>query len=167
MDERELARLREESGLRLDREGQFWHRGEPIEHARTLAVLHRGLHRADDGRWATRIGSEWGYVDVEDAGRFLRRIEEDPEAKGQLRGQLVTDGWVRIDPASLAAGADDALYARVPPDGERARLTRAAQVSLAPLLREEGGSFLLDLAGRRFPIGRDGGPEAIRIPLRR
>ncbi|HXN56130.1 MAG TPA: hypothetical protein VN874_07665 [Myxococcales bacterium] len=166
MDERELARLRQESGLRLDREGQFWHRGEPIEHARTLVVLHRGLHRADDGRWATRIGSEWGYVDVEDAGRFLRRIEEDPEAPGQLRGQLVTGDWVRIDPASLAAGADDALYARVPPDGERARLTRAAQLSLAPLLREEGGPFLLDLAGRRVAIGRDGGPERVRIPAR-
>jgi uncharacterized protein len=167
MDERELARLREESGLRLDREGQFWHRGEPIEHARTLVVLQRGLHRADDGRWATRIGSEWGYVDVEDAGRFLRRIEEDPEAPGQLRGQLITGDWVRIDPASLAAGADDALYARVPPDGERARLTRAAQLSLAPLLREEGGAFFLDLGGRRVAIGRDGGAEGVRISSRR
>src|SRR3979411_2037069 len=70
-----LQRMREGSGLRLDREGRFWHRGDLLEHARTVAALHRGLHRAADGRWAVRIGPEWGYVEVEDAGRFIRRIE--------------------------------------------------------------------------------------------
>lgn len=164
VDERELSRLREQSGLRLDREGRFWHRDELIEHVRTQAVLHRGLHRAADGRWAARIGREWGYVEVEDAGRFLRRVEIDPAAPGALRGELIAFDWVSIDPGSLCAGADDALYARVPPDGERARLTRAAQLSLAPLLHEERGAFFLDLGGRRTAIGRDGGPERIRAP---
>ncbi|GAC1347773.1 MAG: hypothetical protein NVSMB23_27550 [Myxococcales bacterium] len=164
MDERALSLLREQSGLRLDREGRFWHRGEPIEHVRTQAVLHAGLHRAADGRWAARIGREWGYVEVEDAGRFLRRLEPDPDAPGALRGQLITDSWVPVDPASLGAGADDALYARLAPDGERARLTRPAQLSLAPLLREERGAFFLDLGGRRIALGHDGGPEPIRVP---
>ena len=30
-------KLREASGLRLDKEGRFWHRGGPIEHERTVA----------------------------------------------------------------------------------------------------------------------------------
>ncbi len=157
-----LRRLREDSGLRLDREGQFWHRGGRVEHARTQLVLHRGLHRAADGRWATRIGREWGYVEVEDAARFARRIEEDPERPGRLRAQLWGGEWVEVDPASLAAGEDDALYVRVPPGGERARLTRAAQLSLADRLREEGGAFWLELSGRRLPIGSDAGPEPVR-----
>jgi hypothetical protein len=164
MDPRDLQRLREESGLRLDREGAFWHRGERVEHARTSLVLHRGLHRAPDGRWATRIGPEWGYVDVEDAARFVRRIEEDSAAPGMLRAQLVAGDWVPLEPASLAVGKDDALYARVPPDGERARLTRAAQLSLADALREEHGAYLLELGGSRVPIGRDAGPEPVRVP---
>lgn len=153
-----LQRIREDSGLRLDREGQFWHRGEPVEHARTLAALHKGLHRAEDGRWATRIGRDWAYVDVEDAPRFVRRI--DP-VEGELHAQLADGEWVDIDPGTLASGADDALYARLP-DGERARLTRAAQLSLAPHLREEGGEFALDLGWRRVRIGRDPGPEPVR-----
>ena len=53
MDPALLEKLRENSGLRLDKEGRFWHRGGAIEHARTLAVLHRGIHRAADGRWPT------------------------------------------------------------------------------------------------------------------
>ena len=153
-----LRKLREQSGLRLDREGRFWHRGDLLEHARTVAALHRGIHRAEDGRWAVRIGSEWGYLDVEDAARFIRRIE--PRGGG-LRAQLADGEWIDVNPATLASGADDALYARTP-DGERARLTRAAQLSLSDHLRDEGGSFSLDLSGRRHPIGHDRGPEPVK-----
>src|SRR5713226_3100760 len=126
MDSALLEKLREQSGLRLDREGRFWHRGDPIEHARTLAVLHQGIHRAPDGRWATRIGKEWAYLDVEDAALFVRRIDG-------RRAQLASGEWAEIE--SLCSGADDALFARI--KGERARLTRAAQLSLAEQLREE------------------------------
>ena len=158
MDEELLRRLRESSGLRLDREGRFFHQGTPVEHARTLAVLHAGLHRAEDGRWATRIGRDWAYVDVEDAARFVRRIE--PRG-GVLRGQLATGEWVEIDPGTLASGADDALYVRLP-GGERARLTRPAQVSLLPFLAESDEGFELRLAKRGFPIGKDQGREPVR-----
>ena len=151
MDPALLQKLREQSGLRLDQEGRFWHRGGLIEHARTLAVLHQGIHRAPDGRWATRIGKEWGYLEVEDAALFVRRIDG-------TRAQLASGEWAEIE--SLASGAGDALYARV--RGERARLTRAAQLSLADELREEAGGFVVDLAGKRYPIGRDAGPEPLR-----
>ena len=158
MDPDLLRRLREQSGLRLDREGRFWHRGDLLEHARTLAALHRGLHRAEDGRWAVRIGPEWAYVDVEDAGRFVRRIE--PRA-GALHAQLATGEWVDVDPGTLASGAEDALYVRTS-DGERARLTRAAQLSLADHLREHRGAFFVEIGGRRHRIGRDAGPQAVK-----
>src|SRR5712671_167527 len=158
MDPELLRKLREESGLRLDREGRFWHRGDLLEHARTVAALHRGMHRAEDGRWAVRIGPEWAYVDVEDAARFIRRIETRGD---RWRARLSDGEWVEIDPATLASGADDALYARTP-DGERARLTRTAQLSLSDDLREDDGVFSLEISGRRHPIGRDHGPEPIQ-----
>ncbi|HEX4384349.1 MAG TPA: hypothetical protein VH083_15415 [Myxococcales bacterium] len=152
MDEAQLELLREASGLRLDKEGRFFHRGGLIEHERTLSVLHRGVHRAPDGRWATRIGSEWGYLDVEDAPFFVQQVAL---SESRLRGELLTGEWEEIE--SLASGADDALYARV--RGERARLTRAAQASLLPWLHSDGSAFWLQLGGVRMPIGADGGPE--------
>src|SRR2546428_3610260 len=124
MDPARLHQLLEQSGMRLDKEGRFWHRGGLVEHARTLAALHQGIHRAADGRWATRIGRDWAYLDVEDAALWLRRIEP---SGASLRGQLASGEWVHIDPATLAAGADDALYARV--GGERARAPRGGQPS--------------------------------------
>jgi len=130
-----------------------------VEHARTAAVLHQGIHRAPDGRWATRIGKDWAYLEVEDAALWVRRIEP----KGtSLRGQLASGDWVDIDPATLAAGADDALYTRV--TGERARLTRDAQLSLSDHLREDKDGFLLQLGKRTFRIGKDSGPEPVRRP---
>ena len=158
MDPELLQKLREQSGLRLDREGRFWHRGDLLEHARTVAALHRGLHRAADGRWAVRIGAEWAYLDVEDAGRFVRRIELRDD---KLHAQLADGEWLDVDATTLASGADDALYVRTP-DGERARLTRAAQLSLSDHVRDDGGVFSLELAGRRHPIGRDRGPEPVK-----
>src|SRR5207253_272605 len=122
----------------------FWHRGEPIEHARTLAVLHQGIHRAPDGRWATRIGKDWAYLDVEDTALFVRRVEGH-------RAQLASGEWAEIE--SLASGAEDALYARV--RGERARLTRAAQLSLAAALHEGARGYVVDLAGQKYPVTAD------------
>src|SRR5260370_28648359 len=95
-------------------------------------------------------GGAW--MEGEPPGPCVRRIEG-------RRAQLASGEWVEFDPAALASGADDALYARV--RGERARLTRAAQLSLAAQLREKGGRFFLELEGRHFPIGRDAGPEPV------
>ena len=152
-----LQQLREQSGLRLDKDGRFWHRGGLVEHARTAAVLHQGIHRAPDGRWATRIGKDWGYLDVEDAALWVRRVE--PHGN-RLRAQLASGEWWSSIPATLAAGADDALYARV--RGERARLTRAAQLSLSDSLHEDPSGFLLRLADESFRIGHDTGPEPVK-----
>jgi len=152
-----LEKLREQSGLRLDKEGRFWHRGDPIEHARTQAVLHQGIHRAPDGRWATRIGRDWAYLEVEDAALWIRRIDESGP-----RAQLASGEWAVFDPATIAIGQDDALYARI--RGERARLTRAAQLALSDALHEDQGAFFLDIAGHRHPVGRDPGPEPLRTP---
>lgn len=160
MDEATLDTLRGASALRLDAQGQLWHQGTLLEHARMVAALHRGLHRAPDGRWATRIGSEWAYLEVEDTAFFVQAIAVD-EARGllvcTLRGQEVAE----VDPATLAAGAGDALFVRLP-GGERARLTRAAQLSLAARLRETGRGFALQAGDRLVPIGVDRGPEPRR-----
>lgn len=157
MDEATLELLRESSGLRLDAEGQLWHEGTRLEHGRTVAALHRGLHRAPDGRWATRLGTEWAYVAVEDTAFFVRAVELD-EARGTLVCTLWGEERAQVDPATLAAGAGDALYVRLA-SGERARLTRTAQLSLAARLRASGPGFALEAFGRLFAIGVDAGPE--------
>jgi hypothetical protein len=155
VDPEALERLREQSGLRLDREGHFWHQGEPVEHERLALALHRGMHRAPDGRWATRLGTDWAYVEVEDAAFSVRALSID-ETTQALRAELIDGRVMEISPASLAAGSEDALYARLP-DGERARLSRTAQLSLMEMMHEDkqDGTYHLELFGQRYRIGQD------------
>jgi hypothetical protein len=156
MDEALLEQLREQAGLRLDGEGRFWHQGGLVEHARTLQVLHEGIHRAPDGRWATRIGKEWAYLAVDVAPFFVRRLEaETGEGGARLRAWLVDGREVAAAPSALERGEGDALFLRLP-DGERALLLRAAQVSLAGLLHEEGGAYSIEIGNERFAIAPGG-----------
>jgi hypothetical protein len=150
-DEDALELLRAQSGLSIDRDGRFLHRGEPITHARTLDVLWRSLERVPDGRYLVRVGRESAYVAIEDAPYAIRGVlaEEAPPAL------LLSDGTREpLDPATLAVGADGVLRCRVR-GGHRARFSRPAQIALGLLLEEDppgSGTLHLALGGRRWPV---------------
>src|SRR5687768_16091787 len=62
-----IERLRQ-TGIRLDREGRFWHEGREVTHARFRTTLLRWLDRLDDGRPILRLDAKrYAYVDVDDA----------------------------------------------------------------------------------------------------
>ena len=151
-----LELLRSRSGLSLDEEGHFLHRGEPITHARTLEVLHRSLERTSDGRCLVRIGRESAYVAVAFAPYAVRGISSGEEGLAPLLH--LSDGTSeRLDPATLRLGADGVLRCAVKGSHE-ARFTRPAQVSLGLALEEEppgSGRYFLPVDGRRWRI--DGG----------
>jgi hypothetical protein len=155
-EEDALERLRGTSGLSIDDEGRFLHRGEPITHARTLEVLWGSLARAHDGRWAVRIGRERAYVEVGETPYAVRAVTPDESGPPWL---LLSDGTCeRLDPATLSLGTDGVLRCTVK-GGERARATRAGQVAIGALLEEDPpGSerFVLTLGGRRWPIRSEG-----------
>lgn len=149
-----LELLRSRSGLSIDSEGRFLHRGEPITHARTLEVLWRSLERTGDGRYLVRIGRESAYVTIEETPYVVRGVLEGPAG---ARGLLLSDGSREpLDPATLAVGADGVLRCEVK-GGHAARFSRAAQVSLGLALEErpEGsGRYELTIAGVRHPVRR-------------
>lgn len=150
-DEEALEILRQASGLAIDREGRFLHRGEPVTHARTLEVLWRSLERVADGRYLVRIGRESAYVRVEDAPYAVRGVLLDPAGPVLL----LSDGRrARLDPGTLAVGRDGVLRCRVR-GGHRARFTRPAHVALGQLLEEDppgSGGYRLTLGGTRWPV---------------
>lgn len=63
-----LERLRQ-SGIRIDREGRFWHEGETVRHEGLRQALFRWLDRLPppDGRYVLRLDERrFAYLDVED-----------------------------------------------------------------------------------------------------
>jgi hypothetical protein len=145
-----LELLRGESGLSIDLEGRFLHRGEPITHRRTLEVLWRSLERQPDGRYLVRVGRESGYVRIEDAPYVVRGL-----AGSDL---VLSDGTTEaLRPETLAVDREGVLHCAVK-GGHRARFGRAAQVALGLELVEEPAApagYALVRAGRRWPVGRE------------
>lgn len=151
-----LELLRSRSGLSIDDEGRFLHRGEPITHRRTLEALWRSLEPAPGGRWLVRLGRESGYVAVEETPWVVRGVAE---GGGEAPLLLLSDGSEeRLDPASLREG-DDGILRCTLRRGAPARFSRAAQIALGLSLEEDppgSGRFALTIGGSRWTVGRGG-----------
>ena len=149
-----LELLRSRSGLSIDSEGRFLHRGEPITHARTLEVLWRSLKRAGDGRYLVSIGRESAYVDVADAPYAVLGVLD--AAPGEPPPLLLSDGSREpLDPATLSVGGDGVLRCSVKDGAHAARFSRAAQVALGLALHEDppgSGRFHLRVGGSVWPV---------------
>ena len=150
LDEQLLETLRQ-SGLRLDREARWWHEGERVSHPRLAAALHRWLDQREDGRYIVRLDAQrYAYVEVEDVPYLVRSIaiESTAAEEVELRASLSDGSEEILEATSLRVGAHDALYCAVKGGRFPARLSRAAQLQLAPLLAESEGGVVLVL-GRR------------------
>jgi hypothetical protein len=155
LDPETLELLRAASGLAIDDEGRFLHRGEPITHARTLEVLWRSLEPAAAGRWLVRVGRESAYVDVGETPWRVRGVLAQGDAAPLV---LLSDGSREpLDPSSLSVGRDGVLRCRVK-GGAPARFTRAGQVAMAPFLDEDppgSGRVVVTFGVRKWTLGTE------------
>jgi hypothetical protein len=144
-----IERLRQ-SGIRLDREGRFWHEGAVVTHRGFQRALLRWLDRLDDGRPILRLDEKrYAYIDVEDADLLAvsARWDGDRAVLG-----LNDETAEELDPATLTVGADNALYCRARGGRLTARITTPAYYVLAERIEETSTGFALRAAGRLHPI---------------
>jgi uncharacterized protein len=158
-----IERLRQ-SGLRLDREGRWWHEDEQVIHAGLAAALNRWLDRIEDGRYVVRLDAErYAYVEVEDAPYQVLTVELERTASGEgSRGaamagvsvhlQLSDGEEEELDYGSLRVGEAHALYCRVKEGRFAARFSRQAYYLIGELLEEGPDGFALRAAGQLWPI---------------
>lgn len=146
-----LELLRGQSGLAVDSEGRFLHRGEPILHERTILVLWQSLSRLPDGRYEVTIGREKAYVAVTETPWVVTALEPglgDPPFVLRLAGG-------RREPlvaGQLSLGADGVFRYRLE-GGDLARFSRAAQIALGLALDEDPpGSGRYSLGGRTVVV---------------
>lgn len=137
-----------ESTIRLDRDGQFWHDNELVEHPKLAEALHSWISRhPDDGRYILTNGYDWTYFTVEDAPFQVRSIAHE----GALR--LCLSSGREVIPEALSTAEDGSLYAAFKLDSQpyEARFSRHAQTQLAPVLEEREGEIGI-LVGERFLV---------------
>ena len=145
-----IERLRQ-TGIRLDREGRFWHEGAVVTHRGFQRALLRWLDRLDDGRPILRLDEKrYAYVDVDDAELLAL------SARWQGDRALLTlndENEEELDYASLEVDADNALYCRVRGGRLTARITTPAYYVLAERIDESPDGFVLRAAGATHRIG--------------
>lgn len=141
---------REDSGIRLDREGRWWHDDELIEHPKIIEAFNTGLQPTEDGRYKLVFGWDWCFVQVEDAAYRVTGIDETDD--GLLSVRLSDRSAERLDPGTLRLDDDGVLTCRVKSNRAKARFTRDAQFALGERLHEEHGVPVLRVGDRDYPI---------------
>jgi uncharacterized protein len=139
---------REDSGLRLDRTGRWWHDGEPIEHPRIVEAFNRGLTVTPEGRYRLEFGGDWCFVEVEDCGYTVLAVEA---AEGGLALRLSDRTAEWLEPRTLALDAEGVLTCRVKAGLARARLSRPAHLAVASALELEGPGVVLRVGAVTLP----------------
>jgi hypothetical protein len=140
-----------ESSIRLDAEGHFFHDGAPVEHAAMAAAFASWIARhPDDGRFILTNGYDWTYFQVEDTPFFVEsfRLTADGPV---LR---LFDGTEEpLDATTLRLDAEGRVRLRVKGGAFAAKLTRDAQLGLAPFLTETPqGALSLVISGVEYPL---------------
>lgn len=131
---------REDSGIRLDREGRWWHDDELVEHPKIIEAFNTGLSPDDQGRFILRFGADWCVVQVEDAAYHVTGVDKLPTGY-VLR---LTDRTVEpLQLGTLCLGADGVLMCKVKDGKAWARFSRDAQFQLGEDLQEENGALSL------------------------
>jgi len=148
LDPAVIERLRQ-SGIRIDREGEFQHEGAPVLHEGLRQALFRWLDRLPDGRIVLRLDDRrFAYVDVDDTPLVARGARVDGE---RVLLTLSDGAEEELDPGTLTIDGAGVMRCAVRGGKLQARLATAAAAALADVL-EDGQPPALRLGGRRHPL---------------
>jgi uncharacterized protein len=142
-EERKIWHTREQSGIVLDANFQWWHDGERVEHPKIVEAFNCGL-MVENGRFILRFGNDWCVVQVEDCGYRVNAVDVMDDAV-VLRLSDRSHEVLDIETLELHAGV---LRASVKRHQARALFSRAAQFQLVSSCEETtGGKLAVRLGG--------------------
>ena len=153
----ELIEQLRRSGIRIDREGQFIHEGEPVRHEGLRSALFRWLDRLDDGRYVLRLDERrFAYIDVDDTPLVVRALRLNDGDGGGATGSTVTlqlsDGSDEpLDASTLTVDDRGVLRCWVRGGRIEARLATSAAAVLADRIIETAKGPALALPGQPQP----------------
>lgn len=141
LDAATIEKLRQ-SGIRLDRDGRFWHEGEEITHAGMRAAFFRWIDRNPDGRYVLRLDERrFVYLEVDDTAFVVRSLRWEGERAIVLLSDASEE---ELDLSTLRLQAQGVAYATVKRRFD-ARLSTAAWGALQPRVVERDGAYFVDV----------------------
>ncbi len=140
-----------ESSIRLDREGRFFHDGQPVQHPGMARAFASWIGRhPDDGRFILQNGYDWTYFSVEDTPYFVEGVRRSDAG---IALELSDGSAELLEPSALTLDESGQLIARVKAGVFQARFKRAAQLAMGEFLAlDDDGRWFLSTSGGRVPI---------------
>lgn len=138
------------SGIRIDKQGQFWHEGQAVTHAGFRRALSSWLDRLPppDGRYILRIDeTRYAFVDVDDTPLVvvtLRLHEREP----WIVASLCDGSEEPLDAQTLSYDEAGTLRVWVRDAKLEARLATAAVAAIEPFLQQAEQGWQLTLPGQ-------------------
>lgn len=141
---------REDSGLRIDKRGRWWHDDEPVEHPNIIEAFNRGLRVMDDGRYQLHFGGDWCFVNVEHCAFTVVAVDEAEGERLSVRLSDRTAEW--LDLSSLTEDDEGVVVAKVKQGRARARFSREAQFQFAERLEVADGQLAVRVGKTLVPV---------------
>jgi len=148
-------------GIFIDREGDWYYRGSPMQRADIVSHLCQHLRREESsGLYIIQLAEQRCYLEVEDTPLVVTSVSHKVEGQEEDNEELFLSikhlaSPEPLDPETLWVGSENVLYCRVKEDTIPARFLRSAYYQLAEFIHEdiEEHRFYLLLRGRRYYIG--------------
>ena len=139
-------------GMRIDRDGVWFHNGLPFRRPALVKLFSTVLKRTPDGGYLLETPVERVEIEVEDAPFVAVEMQAEGEGRRQqIRFRTNIDEWVALGPAHpLRLGARPYLLVR---PGIEAAVLRAPWYELAELAEETGSGYGVWSGGAFFHLG--------------
>ena len=139
-------------GLRIDRDGVWFHNGLPFRRPALVKLFSTVLKRGPEGGYLLETPVERVEIEVEDAPFVAVEIEAEGEGRQQqVRFRTNIDEWVALGPGHPLRIAERP-YLLVRP-GIEAAVLRAPWYELAELAEETGSGYGVWSGGEMFDLG--------------
>jgi hypothetical protein len=140
--------------IRIDKEGNWFHKGLPIINKKIYLHLNQCLSRDASGRYILSMNGEECYLEVEDTPFVIQEVVASPNPDNPTSLVLkLNDGTEEpLSPETLRVGQEDVMYCTVKEARHEARLLRSAYYQLAQFLQQEGKAYFLVLGDNKTPL---------------
>jgi len=140
---------REDSGLRIDRRGRWFHDDVIVEHPNIIEAFNRGLRVQPDGRVQLHFGNDWCFVVVEQCAFTVLAVDETDDEALSIRLSDRTAERLEFDALSL--DDEGVLVVRVKNGLATARFSREAQFQLAERFVDAGNHLAVRVGAKTWP----------------
>jgi hypothetical protein len=138
----------------LDKEGRWFHNGEPFLNERIIAFFNKSVDITSDGQYVIHYGDYTYPIRVEDTPYFVTGVRYDGFGCFERIFINTSDGETEeLAVHTIYCGSNNALYCRIKHGRMPARFMRSPSFNILERLEEEpGGKYSLRLCGQRIDL---------------